>query len=142
MKYLHTFDEVRKQLHLLGDRLIRRMQIDLLEDDEDDDGDSSDQLRRWMAHPRTLRLSTRPRPPPGPDGVRARTFHRISRSGPMPNFVFNLNEPTSILADRLVEAALVPMFRALHHEKTGWNLSLINVAATNMAETAADSKDS
>jgi DNA polymerase iota len=60
----------------------------------------------------------------------------------MPNFVFSLHEPSSSLAERLVEEALVPMFRKLHHEKTGWNLSLINVAATNMAEAAADSKDS
>jgi DNA polymerase iota len=50
----------------------------------------------------------------------------------MPGFVFQLNEATSVLADKLVEEALVPMFRKLHHEKAGWNLSLINVAATNM----------
>jgi DNA polymerase iota len=60
----------------------------------------------------------------------------------MPNFVFNLHESPSLLADKLVEEALVPMFRKLHHEKGGWNLSLINIAATNMAETAAESKDS
>ena len=142
MKYLHTFEEVKRQLHLLGERLIRRMQMDLLEDDEEDSSDSGDPRRRWMAHPRTLRLSTRPRPPPGPDGIRARTFQRISRSAPMPNFVFNLNEPSSMLAYRLVEEALVPMLRKLHHEKSGWNLSLINVAATNMAEAAAETKDS
>jgi DNA polymerase iota len=142
MKYLRTFEDVRKQLHLLGERLIRRMQMDLLEDDKDDLDGAAQAPRRWMAHPRTLRLSTRPRPLPGPDGVRARTFHRISHSAPMPNFVFNLNESTESLADRLVETALVPMFRKLHHEKTGWNLSLINIAATNMAETAAETKDS
>jgi DNA polymerase iota len=142
MKYLRSFEEVKKQLHLLGERLIQRMQVDLLEEDEEDDGESGEPRRRWMAHPRTLRLSTRPRPPPGPDGIRARTFQRISRSAPMPGFVFQLNEATSVLADKLVEEALVPMFRKLHHEKAGWNLSLINVAATNMAETAAESKDS
>ncbi|OCT44231.1 DNA polymerase iota [Cladophialophora carrionii] len=138
MKYLHTLDEVKKQLQLLGERLIRRMQMDLLEDEDD----GPDPRRRWMAHPRTLRLSTRPRPLPGPDGVRARTFNRISRSAPMPNYVFNLNEPATALATRLVDEALIPMFRKLHHEKAGWNLSLINIAATNMAETAAESKDS
>jgi DNA polymerase iota len=142
-KYLRTFDEVKKQLQLLGERLIRRMQMDLLEDeDEGEDGHGTDSRRRWMAHPRTLRLSTRPRPPPGPNGVRARASNRISRSAPMPNYVFNLHEPSSTLANRLVEEALVPMFRKLHHEKVGWNLSLINIAATNMAETAAESKDS
>lgn len=141
MKYLYTFEQVKKQLHLLGDRLIRRMQVDLLEDDESGEEGSAN-ARRWLAHPRTLRLSTRPRPPPGPDGVRARMSHRISRSAPMPNFVFNLSESSSVLAERLVEEALVPMFRKLHHETSGWNLSLINVAATNMLETAAESKDS
>jgi len=143
MKYLHTFDQVKEQLTLLGERLIQRMRMDLLEDDEDrNEEDDCAARARWMAHPRTVRLSTRPRPPPGPDGTRARTFHRISRSGPMPNFVFSLNELPVVLAERLVEETLTPMFRRLHHEPNGWNLSLINIAATNMAETAAETKDS
>ncbi|KIV98154.1 hypothetical protein PV10_01834 [Exophiala mesophila] len=148
MKYLDTFDKVKKQLQLLSERLIRRMHMDLLEED-DDDGDEgvteapeARRQLRWMAHPRTLRLTTRPRPPPGPDGIRPRTFQRISRSGPMPQYVFNLTESPKILGEKLVEDTLVPMFRKLHHETAGWNLSLINVAATNMAETAAESKDS
>lgn len=143
MKYLHTFEQVKEQLTLLGDRLIQRMRMDLLEEDEDGDDEANPTARhRWMAHPRTIRLSTRPRPPLGPDGTRARTFHRISRSGPMPNFVFSLNELPRVLAERLVEETLIPMFRKLHHETNGWNLSLINIAATNMAETAAETKDS
>ncbi|KIX06319.1 uncharacterized protein Z518_04294 [Rhinocladiella mackenziei CBS 650.93] len=142
MKYLHTFEEVKKQLHLLGERLIRRMHMDLLEDvTESFDTEAATRRRRWIAHPRTLRLSTKPRPLRSPDGIRARAFHRISRSAPMPNFVFSLTETPSLLANRLVEEALVPMFRKLH-EKAGWNLSLINVAATNMAEAAAENKDS
>jgi DNA polymerase iota len=32
------------------------------------------------------------------------------------------------------------MFRKLHPEKAGWNLSLVNLAVTNMSETAGDSK--
>jgi DNA polymerase iota len=32
------------------------------------------------------------------------------------------------------------MFRKLHPEKSVWNLSLINVAVTNMAETGGESK--
>ena len=141
MKYLYSFDQVRKQLHLLSERLIIRMHIDLMEDDDELEGDMQQQ-RRWLAHPRTLRLTTRPRPAPGPDGVRPRTFQRISRSAPMPNFVFSLQDTPSALAERLVDDSLVPMFRKLHPETSGWNLSLINVACTNMAETAADSKDS
>ncbi|EXJ95406.1 DNA polymerase iota subunit [Capronia coronata CBS 617.96] len=146
-RYLVTFAEVKKQLHTLSERLIRRMRMDLLEDEE---GEGEEEFRpreagprrRWMAHPRTIRLSTRARPATAPDGARQRMSNRISRSAPMPNLVFSLVEEPSILADRLVEETLVPMFRKLHHEKAGWNLNLINVAVTNMAETAAESKDS
>ena len=35
---------------------------------------------------------------------------------------------------------LVSMFRKLHSEKAGWDLSLVNLAVTNMAETAGESK--
>lgn len=142
MKYLHTFDQVRQQLCLLSERLIRRMYLDLMEDDDEDDAEMTRSSRRWLAHPRTLRLTTRPRPPLNTDGTRARTFNRISHSGPMPNFVFNTTESPAALADRLVETTLITMFRRLHPERNGWNLSLINIAATNMLETAADNKDS
>lgn len=141
MKYLRTFEEVRKQLLLLAERLIVRMHLDLMEDDDEDDQDRATK-RRWLAHPRTLRLSTRPRPPRSADGTRARTFHRISRSAPFPNFAFNLTENVSVLAERMVETCLAPMFRQLHPQQTGFNLSLINIACTNMIETAADTKDS
>jgi DNA polymerase iota len=60
----------------------------------------------------------------------------------MPNFVFNLIETDESLAERLVQEALIPAFRKLHPEKSGWNLSLVNIAGTNMAETAAETKDS
>lgn len=140
MKYLHTFDQVRLQLFLLAERLITRMHLDLMEADPDDIGPSTSQ--RWLAHPRTLRLTTRPRPPVNSDGTRLRTFNRISHSGPMPNFIFSMSESSSILADKLVDTTLTPMFRKLHPERNGWNLSLINIAATNMAETAADRKAS
>lgn len=138
MKYLHTFEQVRHQLFLLTERLLRRMQLDLMEDDNFENHSS----RRWLAHPRTLRLTTRPRPPANSDGTRVRTFNRISRSAPMPNFAFNLNEDLPAIAERMVVEALIPMFRKLHPQSQGWNLSLINIAVTNMAETAADSKDS
>lgn len=140
MKHLHTFDQVRLQLFLLAERLISRMHMDLMEPELDHAGTSPAQ--RWLAHPRTLRLTTRPRPPVNADGTRLRTFNRISHSGPMPTFIFSMTETPSVLADKLVNTTLVPMFRKLHPERNGWNLSLINVAATNMAETAADHKNS
>ena len=138
MKYLRTFEAVKHQLRLLAKRLIERMRLDLTEDGFEPESGAL----RWLAHPRTLRLSTRPRPGLNHDGTRPRTFYRISRSAPMPMFVFNLSDSAESLADKLVEELLIPMFRKLHPEKIGWNLSLINVAATNMAETGGETKDS
>ena len=140
---LDTFEQVRKELLMLAASLIRRMHADLME--EDDDlylPEAGRGHRRWLAHPRTLRLSTRPRPPPNVDGSRTRSFNRISRSAPIPGFVFHLNESDDSLAEKLVQEALIPAFRKLHPEKSGWNLSLVNIAVTNMVETAAETKDS
>ena len=136
---LDTLEEVRKELTVLSKSLIKRMHVDLTETEMDDDAMSA---RRWVAHPRTFRLSTRPRPPLNPDGTRPRTFNRISRSFPAPQFLFNLNENLDPLSDKLVSEALIPAFRKLHPERSGWNLSLVNIAVTNMAEAAADSRES
>ncbi|RMD41789.1 hypothetical protein DV735_g3303, partial [Chaetothyriales sp. CBS 134920] len=144
-RYLRTFDEVKEQLYLLSLRLIRRMHLDLLEDEDRDDAECEGEERarkRWLAHPRTLRLSTRLRPPPRADSSRPRAIHRISRSAPVPMFVFSLRQDAESLAAHLVEGTLVDMFRKLHPEKSGWSLSLINIAVTNMAETASDSATS
>jgi DNA polymerase iota len=139
---LNTFEEVKKELRMLARSLIRRMHADLTEEDDFDLAEAGMNQRKWLAHPRTLRLSTRPRPPLNPDGSRPRSFNRISRSAPMPNFVFNLHENNDSLAEKLVQDALIPAFRKLHPEKSGWNLSLVNIAVTNMTETAAETKDS
>ena len=98
--------------------------------------------RRWIAHPKTLRLSTRPRPPLNPDGTRSRNFARRSKSSSMPPFVFGLAEEVTVLATKLVEETLLPLFRKLHPEKSAWNLSLVNLCATNMSMSASGSKSS
>jgi DNA polymerase iota len=134
---LDTMPEVLKELRMLATSLIKRMHADLLEDDEDPEAVSA---KRWLAHPKTLRLSTRPRPPPNADGARTRSFNRISRSGPVPNFVFTLKESVDAIVEKLVQVALLPMFRKLHPQQAGWNLSLLNVAVTNMVEAASDGK--
>ncbi|KAH8624519.1 hypothetical protein IG631_21258 [Alternaria alternata] len=142
---LDTLEQVTKELRMLAKRLLERMHMDLLEEDDDaDDQDTgsytSKPMKRWLAHPKTLRLSTRPRPPQNPDGSRNRSFARISKSAPMPTFVFNLNAATTTdaILDKLLTEALLPLFRKLHPEKRGWNLSLVNVAATNMADAASE----
>ncbi|KAF1925465.1 DNA/RNA polymerase [Didymella exigua CBS 183.55] len=139
---LDTMSEVMKQLRVLAISLLRRMRTDLVELDQepvDDTGPTSGPpTQRWLAHPKTLRLSTRPRPPQNPDGSRNRSFARISKSAPMPSFVFNLKEGVETLADRLIREALIPLFKQLHPEKQVWNLSLVNLAATNMVEGASE----
>jgi DNA polymerase iota len=147
---LDSLTEVDRELRLLAASLIRRIRTDLTEIDDDsttpshgDNGDaeSADASRRWRAHPRVLRLSTRLRPPVRPNGTRARTFTRISRSGQMPKFVFDMNASPETLVNKLVDEALIPLFRKLHPEASGWDLSLVNIAATNMMETAGDDKN-
>jgi DNA polymerase iota len=146
---LDTLFEVQKQLVMLSSSLIYRMRIDLTEEDEEPseqkdqqepNTDTTVDKRRWIAHAKTLRLSTRPRPPRNPDGTRSRTFNRISRSTQVPSFLYDLSADIEILADKLVVEHLMPLFRRLHPEKSGWDLSLLNVAVTNLAETGSSGK--
>jgi DNA polymerase iota len=152
---LDTTAQVYEELRMLCTTLLKRMRVDLLDNDADDEGLNGGDLpraanpelgspviltpnKRWIAHPKTIRLTTRPRPPLKPDGTRSRKFNRISRSGPLPNFVFNLHEGIDVLVEKLVQEILGPMFHKLHPEKQGWNLSLMNVGVTNMVEAASE----
>jgi len=144
---LDTLEAVIKELRMLAKRLLERMHTDLLEEDDDTPDIStaptsapSKPMKRWLAHPKTLRLTTRPRPPQNPDGSRNRSFARISKSGPMPTFVFSLKDDDTMdaVVEKLLHETLLPLFRKLHPEKKGWNLSLVNVAATNMADAARE----
>lgn len=143
---LDTMEEVRKELTILSESLIRRMHIDLLEienvvpDSKTGNKHSAPNSRRWLAQPRSLRLSTRPRLPINSDGSRSRTFQRISRTVPAPTFLFSLTDTVDSLVERLVFETLLPLFRRIHPEKNGWNLSLVNVAVTNMTSMAGESK--
>ena len=150
---------MRKELRMLATSLIRRVRLDLSSPIANNDpvlqfGEPScdvdesaaqesvaPESRRWVALPRTLRLSTRPRPPINRDGSRPRIFNRISKSGTMPSFVFDLTTNVELLAERLVEEALLPLFRKLHPERSGWNLSLVNLCATNMSLSGGDGKN-
>ncbi len=147
-------DEARKELAMLAGSLIRRIRLDLTSGVEEDDGrllngeeeqqaseNNPEISRRWIAYPQTLRLTTRPRPPLNPDGSRSRTSNRISRSCNMPSMIFNLTNNVESLAEKLVDNTLIPLFRKLHPERSGWNLSLVNLCAANMSLVAADHKD-
>ena len=148
--------EVVNQLTALSLSLLNRMQSDLRAAesgpgqaaglansamDEEVDLPRSGPPRHWIAHPKTLRLTTRPRPPLKLDGTRSRTFARMSKSTSMPTFVFTERVPVKVLAQRLVEEILVPLFHKLHTERSGWDLSLVNICATNMVMTASSGKN-
>ncbi len=40
--------------------------------------------------------------------------------------------------EKLVQETLIPMFRRLHFQQGGWNLSLMNIGVTNMVEAASE----
>ncbi|EEP80250.1 conserved hypothetical protein [Uncinocarpus reesii 1704] len=143
-----NLQSVRNELLPLTRKLLRRMHADLTEDEEGEElttGHATVQAgrhlpvkrkKRWLGCPRTLRLSTRSRPPSLPDVGHQLHSNRISKSCPMPRFVFSFSETVEALAERLVEDTIVPLFRRLHPDKSGYKLSLINIAATNMMECA------
>ena len=145
---LDTMEEVERELSKLAKALLKRIRLDLveLEHDHDSSQDASSfsfQQGRasstWLAIPRTLRLSTRPRPPRNPDGSRSRSFNRISRSCPLPSFAL-ANEPLERTTPRLVKETLIPLFKKVHPERSGWDLSLINLAVTNMQAMASNGR--
>lgn len=141
-------EDVKRELLMLAKSLLRRMRLDLMSNrDETDDADLDKEERsarnqtpvsssQWLAHPRTLRLTTRPRLPLNLDGTRPRTFTRISKSCNMPSVVFSKTNSIDYIAEKLIDEALIPLFRKLHPEHSGWNLSLINICATNMFQLA------
>ena len=152
---LNDLPALTKELITLSRSLISRMRVDLTTSEDildiarrdtvgvgdfrEKDEDNHPHIRRWIAHPRVLRLSTRPRPPRNPDGSRQRSFARISKSGPMPSFVFSLTTEIGVLSRRMVNEAIMPLFRKLHPESAGWDLSLVNLCASGMTTGANSS---
>jgi DNA polymerase iota len=140
---LDTEEAALKELQKLAVSLIKRMHADLTSIAEEDENiayqatETAAKGRRWLAIPKTIRLSTCPRGPQNPDGSRSRSSARISRSAPMPKFMFSLKDSVASLADRLVVDVLIHLFRKLHPDKR-WNLSLVNVAATNIVDAASE----
>ncbi|OJD12099.1 hypothetical protein AJ78_07248 [Emergomyces pasteurianus Ep9510] len=116
---LGGLEVVRGELVALARSLLRRMVVDLTEADEGDDDEcpqsdpttttttsttavsagashvierrkgKTTKKKRWLAQPRTLRLSTRTRLPPLPDGTRDFSAGRVSKSCPMPIHIFS-----------------------------------------------------
>ncbi|KAK7921026.1 hypothetical protein PG985_009048 [Apiospora marii] len=150
-KALNTQAELMRELHALCRSLIRRMRVDLVVADDDStrpsagesttSGPGAPHSQKWLAYPKTLRLSTRVKARPGvTDGSqqvppRDNYYSRSSRSSPLPTFVFSLKDGIEHVAERLVNESILPLFRRLHSERQNWNLALINICVTNMVAT-------
>lgn len=137
---LNTPVEVERELLKLAASLLRRMHVDLTEADEPDQDSPGSvegpRLTRWLARPKTLRLSTRPKTSPN-EGT-PYNWGRASRSQPLPTFVFH-DIDREIIVGRLVKEALFPMFFQLNPEKSeGWNIGMINICVANMTLTATE----
>ncbi|PGH07383.1 hypothetical protein AJ79_06285 [Helicocarpus griseus UAMH5409] len=173
---LDGVEVVKRELARLGRSLLRRMLADLMEEEVEDEevevevsekgtdgGDggvgiergnrrSGKRRRRWLAHPRTLRLSTRARLPPLPDGSPDYGGGRASRSCPMPGFVFSAlkvdahggGDTVAIIdavANRLAVEILLPLFRKLHPGRPPWDLCVVNIAVTNIVESGLEGNE-
>lgn len=146
--YLKLTDirEVEQALLGLMRSLLKRMRIDLLSAAKDVGHDPVStskvaELGHWVARPRTLRLTTRPRPPLSPAGSRSRSSKRISKSCEMPSIAFSKLISIEEIAERIVHDALIPLFHKLHPEISGWDLSLINLCAANFLHHVSDNRD-
>jgi len=52
--------------------------------------------------------------------------------------VFNLKDSVDPIVEKLVQETLIPMFRRLHPQQSGWSLTLMNIGITNMVEAASE----
>lgn len=124
---LNEMTEITHQLKLLSTSLLRRMHVDLVED--------ADQgTKRWIAYPKTIRLTTRPKTRAADN--KPYNFARASRSAALPSFVFSLSSSREDIVGRLVDEVLLPMFRRLNPGPRGWNVGLLNVCVANLVVVA------
>ena len=118
-------DTLKLELEKLSASLIRRMHVDLVV--PDDSG-------RWVATPTTLRLSTRLRRTRDESTASSYFAPRTSKSIPLPSFILSLTQSVKSMSIRLVNETLLALFKKLHPETTGWDLSLLNVAVTGIGD--------
>ena len=136
-KGLRGLAQITEELHKLSYSLVRRMRVDLVIPDESSDTNGA---QKWIARPKTLRLTIRSWTQQG--NTQTLNYNsRISRSSPLPNFIFSLTDEIDQIAERLVTEALVPLLRRLQPDRGHkWNLQLVNICVANMVAGAADDK--
>ena len=152
-KGINTLPEVIEQIHILAHSLLKRMHVDLVAVEEEEEYGDAVSRKRWIAHPKTLRLTTnahrtpfsspsssRNNANPGGETQRPHWAGRTSRSQPLPSFVLGLDHhhrdgsssSSERIVERLVREYLVPMFRQLNPAKSGWGITLINVCVAGI----------
>lgn len=130
---LGAMSQITEELLKLSCSLLRRMRLDLVASDENATLSGE---KKWLARPRTLRLSIR-----SWHQMHSQNYNRFSRSGTLPPFVFDLNMDIEHIAERLVVEALLPLLQRLQSEKgPRWNLQLINICVANMVAGAGEEK--
>ncbi|MBE3043044.1 hypothetical protein IMZ48_10830, partial [Candidatus Bathyarchaeota archaeon] len=130
---LDDLERITAELRKICRSLVRRMRIDLV---VDDDNPHRETTQRWTARPRTLRLSINA---PLTAGTEESHFSRVSRSSPLPAFIFSLADSVEQLADRLVVEAVLPLLRKLQAGRGGkWGVILLNVCVANMVLAGSD----
>ncbi|KAL3594898.1 hypothetical protein FPOAC2_09215 [Fusarium poae] len=135
-KGLDTMAQITEELHKLSCSLVRRMRVDLLAIEP---GADTLGTQKWIARPKTLRLSLRSWA--YLHGAQGQAYGRVSRSGPMPNYVFDVKDDIEHIAEKLVLDSLLPLLRRLSPEKgQRWNLQMLNLCVANMVVGAADDK--
>ncbi|EFQ30079.1 impB/mucB/samB family protein [Colletotrichum graminicola M1.001] len=130
-KGLESMSQIEKELRKISASLVRRMRTDLLTNDDPIESGG----QRWIAHPKTLRLSIRSWPTESTP-----SFQRISRSQPLPNFIFTLKEPPESIAERLTSNILLPSMKKFYPPGHQWNLQLMNVCVANMAASGSEAR--
>ncbi|KAK4140872.1 uncharacterized protein C8A04DRAFT_31532 [Dichotomopilus funicola] len=137
---LTQMEQIHRELLAVTTSLLKRMHIDLLEESPPAPASSSytvlptttpptsshplslatpphinthatQESRRWLARPKTIRLSTRPYQPFTEDPTAIQQWARTSRSAPLPSFIFTATHlPLEDVAARLVSETLLPLF--------------------------------
>jgi DNA polymerase iota len=137
-KGLKTIEQITDELHKLARSLVRRIRTDLLTVIPESQVAGAG-TERWVARPKTLRLSIRSWP--ADDSSESRNFSRISRSGLVPNFLLDTKAEIVDIAHRLVVESLLPLFRRFENSGSPqWNLQLMNICVANLVPSATENK--
>ncbi|KAK3989855.1 hypothetical protein QBC44DRAFT_326727 [Cladorrhinum sp. PSN332] len=130
-KGLNEISDIHRELVSISTSLLRRMHVDISE--EGDSMATPSAPRKWLAHPKTIRLTTRPYTDPSEN--KPYGWAQASRSCPLPSFVFNTSAADQkVMVERLVVDVLFPLFHKLNPARRGWNIGLLNVCVTNMTD--------